>query len=651
MSSGYLAYCAVQYQNPGLSKEPVPVTAQIQTPTSRTVLTLTALGIVYGDIGTSPLYAVKETFNPVYGIPLIEENIIGGISAIFWSLMFIVSLKYVTLILRADNKGEGGILALLSLALSSLKERPWKRAWVTVLGMAGLSLFYGDAVITPAISVLSAVEGLQVGTSAFTPYVLPISVGVLIALFAVQRHGTAIVGAMFGPVVLLWFLSLAMVGVYRILQQPGILYALNPLNGILFVTSHGVSSFFVLGAVLLAFTGVEALYADMGHFGKGPVRLTWFAIVFPALAVNYMGQGATLIGSPAAIANPFFLAFPSWALYPMVALATATTVVAGQAMISGAFSLTRQAIQLGFLPRLNIVHTSVRIIGQVYVPFVNWLLFAAVIGAVAGFGSSSDLAAAYGVAVTGTMLVTTLLTFFVVTYLWKYNLVLCIGATSVFVLVDLAFLSASMVKIPHGGWFPLALGAGVLCVMMTWRRGRALLFARLRSLAIPLDAFLESLMREPPHRVQGAAVFLTATPEAVPHALLHNLNHNKVLHETIIFLTVVVREVPWVHPDDRAAVEPLGNGCWRIRLYFGFKEETDVPSAMVEAMRKEGVEMEMMRTSFFLSRERVVPMEGAGMAQWREHMFATMTKNISGVAEYFNIPSNRVIELGTQVEI
>jgi KUP system potassium uptake protein len=485
------------------------------------------------------------------------------------------------------------------------------------------------------------------------PYVLPVSVGVLIALFLFQRYGTAAVGTLFGPVVVAWFAALAAVGVLGIVREPHILNSLNPLHGIAFVTQHGVASFVVLGAVLLAFTGAEALYADMGHFGKGPIRAAWFGLVFPALALNYLGQGALLIANPQAIENPFYLAYPSWALYPMVGLATAATVIASQATISGTYSLTKQAIQLGYLPRMNVVHTSARAIGQVYMPGANWVLLAAVVAAVIGFGSSTNLASAYGVAVTGTMLVTTFLTFFVIRYGWGYNLALCIVATGFFILVDTAFFSSSLLKIADGGWFPLALGVGVLTVMLTWRRGREILFARLRSSTVSLGPFLDALFRDPPQRVPGTAVFLTATPDVVPHALLHNLNHNKVLHERVAFLTVEVSDVPWVPFDERVTVRPLGHGCYRVVLHYGFKNRPDVSQALFELCPALGLEFELMQTSFFLSREIVIPAAGVagGMALWRERMFAAMARNASSAVEYFNIPPNRVIELGTQIQM
>jgi KUP system potassium uptake protein len=620
---------------------------------SRAALTLLALGIVFGDIGTSPLYAVKETFAPGHGIALTTANILGGLSTIFWALMVVVSLKYVLLIMRADNRGEGGIMALLALATASIKAHPEWRGPLLAAGAIGASLFYGDAVLTPAISVLSAVEGLEVGTSALKPYVLPISVGVIIALFLFQRQGTAAVGALFGPVTLVWFLALAAAGVYGIARAPEVLWALNPLHAISFLSSHGLASFIVLGSVVLAVTGAEALYADMGHFGKGAVRVGWFGVVMPALVLNYFGQGALLIANPAAVQNPFYLLVPGWALYPMIALATAATVIASQATISGAYSITKQAIQLGFLPRMNIVHTSAKASGQIYIPAINWILLAAVLAAVIGFGSSSKLASAYGVAVTATMLVDTILTFFVIRYGWGYPLLLCIGATGFFLVVDVAFLSATLLKVADGGWFPLVIGALVFTVMTTWRRGRDILFTRLRASTVPLESFLESLFRDAPQRVPGTSVFLTATPEVVPHALLHNLYHNKVLHERVVFLTVQGRDVPWVPVEERVLVEPLGNECYRVTLNFGFMNRPDVWQTLSELCPDRGLAFDLMQTSFFLSRERVIPVAGkeGGMALWRERLFSTMARNSGSAVEYFNIPTNRVIELGTQVEI
>jgi KUP system potassium uptake protein len=620
--------------------------------TSQAALTLAALGVVFGDIGTSPLYAVKETFSPVHGIPLTPAAILGGLSIIFWSLIIVVSLKYVVLVMRADNRGEGGTMALLALAANALKRRPRLRGFVVLLGLAGASLFLGETVLTPAISVVSAIEGLEIGTPLFKRWVLPLSVVVLVGLFTLQRLGTAKVGALFGPVCLLWFAALGASGLWNIWLNPGVLAALDPRYAYSFVVNHVTVSFVVLGAVLLAFTGTESLYADMGHFGKWPIRIGWFALVLPALALNYFGQGALLIANPAAIDNPFYLSFPAWALYPMVVLATAATVIASQASITGTASLTRQAIQLGYLPRFNIVQTSARAFGQIYIPGLNWFLLVMVLAAVLGFGTSSALAQAYGVALTGTMLVTTVLTFFVVRYTWRYPLWLCVFATGFFFVIDLAFFSSAMLKVPHGGWFPLAVGAGVFIIMTTWRRGREVMFQRLSESAVPLEPFLKSLFRDPPHRVDGTAIFLTATPEATPHALLHNLNHNKVLHERVVFLTVEIRDVPWVSFEERASVDRLGHGCWRVRLRYGFMNRPDVMRAL-DVCGSLGLEFDMMQTSFFLSRQQVVPAAGgpSTMWRWRERMFATMARNAGNVTDYFGIPTNRVIELGTRVEI
>ena len=613
-------------------------------------LTLAALGIVYGDIGTSPLYAAKEVFNPSHGIEFTAANVIGGVSTILWALMFVVTLKYVILIMRADNKGEGGIMALLALALASVRDRVGRRTWLCIIGVFGAALFYGDGVITPAISVLSAVEGLEVAAPGLKPYVVPVTVAVLVALFAFQRTGTATVGALFGPVMALWFSVLGVAGVMQVLRTPEILAAFNPWHAYHFLTLHGWSSFLVLGAVCLAVTGAEALYADMGHFGKRAVRLGWFSLVFPALALNYLGQGALLIAEPQAVSNPFYLMFPDWALYPMIGLATAATVIASQAVISGAYSITKQAVQLGFLPRTQVVQTSAKEIGQIYIPSINWTLLAAILAAVIGFGSSSALASAYGLAVSGTMLIDTLLTFFVIRYTWHYGLPLCLAATGCFLVVDIAFLAANFAKMVEGGWFPLAMGAVVFTLMVTWRRGREILFERLKSSSIPLMPFLKSLFEDPPPRVAGTAVFLIGDPDAVPHALLHNLAHNKILHERIVFLTVIYRDVPWVPFDERVEVKRLGNECYRIKIHFGFMNVPDVPKAL-ELCAQHGLEFNTLETSFFVSREKLIPTRGDGMALWRERLFATMSRNAGSIVDYFNIPSNRVIELGTQVEI
>ena len=614
-------------------------------------LALLALGVVYGDIGTSPLYAAKETFNPQHGIPLTAENIMGGVSAIFWSLMIIVSLKYVTLVLRASNRGEGGIMALLALAAASVRDRPRLRAALFAIGVFGASLFYGDAVLTPAISVLSAVEGLEVGTAAFKPYVVPLAAGILLALFALKRYGTGVVGMFFGPVCALWFASLGAIGIWNIAKAPMILKAVDPVYALQFATGHGFASFIVLGSVLLAVTGAEALYADMGHFGKRAIRIAWFAVAAPGLVLNYFGQGALLIVQPAAIENPFYLAYPDWALYPMIVLATAATVIASQATISGAYSMTQQAVQLGYLPRTTILHTSAQTIGQIYVPVVNWTLLLVVAAAVVGFGSSSRLASAYGVAVMGTMLVTTLLTFFVLRYGWRYPLWLCVLATAFFMLIDAVFLAAAMHKVLDGGWFPLALGAIVFFVMVTWRRGREMLLERLRGSSPPLDGFLKALLMHPPQRVPGAAVFLTSSPDATPNALLHSLKHYKVLHEQNVFLTVEFLDVPWAPSERRVVSERLTDDCWRVTARYGFMERPDVALAL-DLCAPGGLQLDPMRVSYFLSREKIVPgTTERGVARWRDRIFAAMARNAGSITDFFNIPTNQVVELGTRVEI
>jgi KUP system potassium uptake protein len=624
---------------------------QIKSTSSTAGLTLLALGIVYGDIGTSPLYAVKETFAPRHGIPLDEAAILGGLSTIFWILMLIVSLKYVTLVMRADNKGEGGIMALLALASATVRERERWRAPVMVVGVIGASLFFGEAVLTPAISVLSAVEGLQLGAKGGELQVVPIAVGVLVALFLIQRHGTGAVGKLFGPICLAWFLALAASGLWNIGQNPGVLAALDPRHALHFVTGYGVASYVVLGSVLLAITGAEALYADMGHFGKKAVRIAWFGLVAPALVLNYFGQGALLLRDPAAIANPFYLAFPGWALYPMVALATAATVIASQATISGAFSVAQQAVQLGFVPRMAILHTSERTAGQIYVPAVNWLLLAAVLAVVVGFGSSGELAQAYGVAVMGTMLSTTFLTFFIIRYSWKLPLALCLAATGFFFAIEATLLSAALTKILEGGWLPLAIGSVVATLMLTWRRGRSLMAVRLRQTSVPLSKLVESLIRDAPARVPGTAVFLTAAADAAPHALLHNLNHNKVLHERVVFLTIEVADEPMVEPARRIELERMEHGFWRMRLRYGFMQRPDVAYDLTETSRRI-LPFDMMSTSFFLSRQIIVPAgEGRRAARWSVRLFAAMVGLAGNAADYMNLPPNRVIELGTKVQL
>jgi KUP system potassium uptake protein len=613
-------------------------------------LTLAAVGIVYGDIGTSPLYTLKTIFDPVHGLALNTPNLLGIVSLIFWGLTMIVSLKYVSLVLRADNRGEGGIMALMALALNSVG-RPSRWYYpLMLIGVFGATMFYGDSVITPAISVLSAIEGLEVAAPGLQQYVVPLTIVVLVVLYSFQRHGTAGIGRWFGPIMVAWFVSLAAMGIINIIEAPVILNALNPYHAFHFMFQNRFVAFVALGAVVLAFTGAEALYADMGHFGKKPIRLAWFMVVFPALALNYLGQGGLLITHPDAIANPFFQQLGSWSVYPLVVLSTMATVIASQATISGTFSMTRQAIALGLLPRMRVLHTSESEIGQIYIPAVNWLQLFVVLGAVIGFGSSDRLAGAYGIAVTATMLSTTFLTFFVTRYRWHLPLLVCFGATGFFMVMDVMLFSASTLKLFHGGWFPLLLGAVLLTIMLTWKRGRELVFENLQAHAIPLDDFLRSLFVAPPIRVEGTAVYLRSESDGVPHALLHNLAHNKVLHARVVFLTVTIREEPWVPRGEQATVIPLGHNCYQLNVCFGFKDEPDIPSVLGPC-RDLGLRFEMMETSFFIARQTVISVPGRGMAPWREHLYIAMSRNARTAADYYQIPPNRVIELGTQVEI
>ncbi|MES2017492.1 MAG: potassium transporter Kup [Pseudomonadota bacterium] len=613
-------------------------------------LTLAAVGIVYGDIGTSPLYTLKTIFDPTHGLALNAANLLGVISLIFWGLTIIVSLKYVTLVLRADNRGEGGIMALMALALGSVTKG--SRVYVALLmtGVFGAALFYGDSVITPAISVLSAIEGLEVATPTLKAYVVPLTILVLVMLYAVQRHGTAGIGRWFGPIMLVWFGVLAAMGVVNIVKAPQILAAINPIHAFAFMLENRLVAFIALGAIVLAFTGAEALYADMGHFGARPIRAAWFFIAFPALALNYLGQGGLLLAHPEAISNPFYQQLGAWSIYPLVALSTIATVIASQATISGTFSMTKQAMALGFLPRMRVLHTSASEIGQIYMPAINWLQLAVVLLAVIGFGSSDNLAAAYGIAVTATMLATTILTFFVIRYRWKMNLALCLAATGFFLLIDVMFFSANALKLFHGGWFPLMLGSVLFMLMLTWKRGRQLVFQNLQKHAVPLEDFLQSLFLSPPVRVQGTALFLRGASDGVPHAMLHNLSHNKVLHERVVFLTVDVNDEPWVAEADRVDIVPLGHACFQLNVHYGFKDEPDIP-AVLAMCAQHGLPFEMMETSFFIARQTVISTPGEGMMPWREHLFATMSRNARDAADYFRIPTNRVIELGTQVEI
>jgi KUP system potassium uptake protein len=610
---------------------------------------LGAIGVVYGDIGTSVLYAVKEVFGSGH-VPFTPDNVYGILSIFFWTLTVIISLKYVSLVLRADNHGEGGLVAMLALASQSVKDKPELRRWLLGIGIFGTCLFYGDGVITPAISVLSAVEGLEVVSPAFKKAVIPLTLVILFGLFAVQKHGTAGIGKFFGPITLVWFAVIAVLGLSHIASNPAILWALSPHYALGFMLHNPGTTFVILGAVVLCVTGGEALYADMGHFGKKPIRLAWFSVVMPALTLNYFGQGALLLKNPEAVKNPFFLMAPDWALLPLVGLATMATVIASQALISGAFSVTKQVIQLGYLPRLQVLHTSVKDTGQIYMPFVNWGLFVAIVLAVVMFRSSSNLAAAYGIAVTLDMLITTVLTFFVIRYSWNYPLALCIGATGFFFMVDLAFFASNLMKLFDGGWFPLMIGGAVFLLMVTWKEGRGLLNDSLRQDALDLPSFLEAVFVSPPARVDGTAVFLTAEPGTVPNALLHNLKHNKVLHQNNLFVTVRNHEVPWIGLDKRAEIEPLGHDCWQVTVHYGFKNDPDLPKAL-QLLKGRGCELEAMTTSYFLSRDIVIPTIGSGMAPWREKLFSQMHHNASAAAEFLNLPNNAVVELGSKIEI
>lgn len=613
-------------------------------------LTLAAIGVVYGDIGTSPLYTVKEIFSPAIGLAPTPDNLIGAVSVIFWALMLVVTLKYVTLILRADNRGEGGALALTALAAHAVARKPRLRIALLSLGVFGATLFYGDSVITPAISVLGAMEGLEVVSSDLKAWVLPLSIGVLVGLFVVQRFGTAAVGRAFGPVIVLWFVVLAVSGVVHIIQQPAILAALNPLRAWHFLAGQGWQVFALVGAVVLAITGTEALYADMGHFGRVPIQIAWTGLVLPSLALNYLGQGALLMGDPSAIDNPFFRLFPSAWVLPAVGLATLAAIIASQAVISGAYSMTRQAIQLGYLPRMTVRFTSAREMGQIYMPAVNWALLAGVVGAVVGFGSSSALGGAYGIAVTLTMLITTVMTFFVVREAWRLPAPLAWGATLFFLSVDGLLVASCAVKLFDGGWFPLALGLGLFLLMSTWARGRALVMDSIQRDGLALGPFIASLDPSDLQRSTRTAVYPVANAEMVPQALLHNLKHYQVLHERNLILTVHYEEVPWVSEEERVTVKELGNDFWRLTLHFGFMETPDVPLALTLAEEK-GLRVPAFETSYFLSRETVVPTPGAGMASWRERVFAAMTRNAKSAAEYFRLPDNTVVELGTRVQI
>jgi KUP system potassium uptake protein len=616
------------------------------------LLVLGAIGVVFGDIGTSPLYALKEAFNEKHGIPLTTDNVLGMLSLIVWSMVWVITLKYLVVMMRADNNGEGGILALLALALREIRGHQRLKWTIIGIGIFGAAMFYGDSMITPAITVLSAAEGLETFNPAFGPYVIPFALVVITGLFFIQRHGTAKVGAFFGPIMVVWFISIAAMGVQHLMDNPSVLRALEPKYGVDFMFAYPLLGFLVLGAVFLALTGGEALYADMGHFGRNPIRIAWLALVFPALLLNYFGQAAFVLSNPAAIKNPFFMMVPSWATLPMVALATAAAVIASQAVISGAFSMTRQAIQLGYVPRLEIMHTSERAIGQIYVPFVNWSLFVAVTLLVLGFQDSSGLANAYGIAVAATMVIECVLAMVVARLIWKWSswmVVLVIGSMLV---VDVVFLASNMAKFFSGGWFPVLIGSAIFTMLMTWKRGRELMFRRLTEQGIPLKPFVEGLHAHPPTQVQGTAIFMTASVDTVPHALLHNLKHNKVLHEQTVFLTIVTHDVPYVPPEDRVQLERLIGGFYKLEAWYGFKDQPDIDEILNSCRVRYGLGFDVMDTSFFLSRETVIPRaDTPGMASWRDHLFAWMTRNATRATDFFNIPANRVVELGTHIEI
>jgi KUP system potassium uptake protein len=613
-------------------------------------LTLAAIGVVFGDIGTSPLYAMRECFGGAHAIPPTHDNVLGVLSLIFWALIIVISIKYVTFVMRADNRGEGGILALLALTTRNFKGTKQQRGWLIGLGIFGAALFYGDGVITPAISVLSAVEGLHIATPMLDDYVIPITLVILLALFLIQARGTARVGAYFGPIMVVWFATLALLGLVSLAQAPEVLAAFNPEYALHFFAVNQGRGFLVLGAVFLAVTGGEALYADMGHFGKQPIRLAWFTLVLPAILLNYLGQGALLLRDPAAVTHPFYLLAPSWLLYPMVMLATMATVIASQAVISGVFSVTRQAAQLGYCPRIAIRHTSDQAIGQIYVPAANWALLLAVTGLVLGFNTSSNLAAAYGIAVTIAMAIDTLLVLTLARMSWNWSWFRIGLAVVAFLLLELAFLSANALKIGHGGWITLLIAAAIFTLMVTWKDGRKLLNQRLRESAMPLDVFLQSLTQGSTLRVPGTAVFLTSNPDGVPNALLHNMKHNKVVHERLVLLTVATEEIPRLEDRERVTVHALGHNAWRIVVRYGFTENPDLPRALA-LCEPYGLSFEMMDTTFFLGRATLIPTTRAGMALWRERLFASLFRNATRPMDFFRIPYNRVVELGTQVEL
>ncbi len=627
---------------------PIPAAKTSLLPKSSSLF-LATLGIVYGDIGTSPLYAIRECFH-TGGAVVNQNDIFGVLSLIFWSLTFVVTMKYVFFVMRADNRGEGGILALTALALHAFATTGRRRTAVITIGLTGAALFYGDSVITPAISVLSALEGMEVATPGLTPYVVPLAVAVLAGLFLIQSQGTARVGALFGPVMAVWFLTIGILGAVSVYQTPGVLAALDPRYGLSYFTCHGITGAFILGAVVLAITGAEALYADMGHLGRQIIRNAWMSLVLPSLILNYFGQGALLIRDPAAVVNPFYHLIPDWGLYPLVILSTLATIIASQSVISGTYSLTKEAVQLGFLPRMRICYTSSATRGQIYLPTINWILAVAVELLVMGFGSSDSLAAAYGIAVTGTMATTTLLLAVVARYMWHWPWGVVLLGLGVMLTVDLTFFGVNLFKVAEGGWFPLAVGVGIYLLMKTWKRGREMLLQKLANDSIPTESFLDALVASPPIRVPGTAVFMTARCEGIPRALLHNLHHNHVIHEQVVLLTVLVEEIPAVDDNERVAIQHIRPGFARITVRYGFSETPDIPKALA-LCQAHGLAFNPMTTSFFLSRETLIPSIGPAMMLWREHLFAAMARNSGSATEFLRLPTNRVVELGAQIEL
>lgn len=617
---------------------------------SLAALALGAIGVVYGDIGTSPLYTIQVIFSESTGVPLNQANILGAISSIFWLLMFVVTFKYVLLVLRAHNKGEGGVMALLALAVSSLRPQDKRTSWLLLLGVLGAALFYGDSVLTPAISVLSAVEGLQVASPALAAQVLPITIAILIGLFWFQRHGTHAVGRFFGPIVIIWFLALATIGVHQITQAPEVLQALHPQYAWQFLQARGAAVFIAIGAILLAVTGAEALYADMGHFGRPAIQMAWLGLVFPCLALNYLGQGALLLQHPEAVSNPFYLSFPQPLLIPAVILATLATIIASQAVISGAFSMTRQAIQLGFLPRMRIIHTSASESGQIYIPSVNWALLLAVIIVCLAFQSSSALASAYGIAVTGTMLITTILLFVVMRQRWQFPLWLAWLLTGALGVVDTTLLSSASMKFLQGGWFPIALSVLLIVLMTTWKKGRHTLLHGIADNDPKLESFITTLASSSLPHVPRTAVYMVSNLETVPQALMHNLKHNQVLHQRNLLVNVSFADVPFMNTAERVTAKRMADGFWQVQLRYGFMQHADVPQALLQ-LTLDGEKLDPFTNSYFLSRDIIVPDVGGAMPRWRDQLFSVMSRNASSAVEYFNIPANSVIELGSRVQL